>query len=813
MNKVYRVIWNASLGAWVAVSELAKSKTKTTAKTVGTVVAIVGAVSFSADALAEIAISEEMGNTATSKVANEEIIDANGKKIDGNINHPIAGLSARVDGNNPLNVSQLNAVTPTAIGDTTLHYYSINDNNVQGANYKNDGAKVLNSIAIGIGAQTQVGSLPNITGGIAIGEKANVRNDGIAIGRNAFANEGLDAGGVAIGNNSKAWAHSVALGTNAIADQGGVDIENASVAIGAKSNSGDSDGGVAIGISATIADRTHDTVAIGRKASVETGAGKSLALGSNSKILAGAKESTALGFGASVEKSNGTAIGNNAKVTYAKATAIGSGAQTDSKATQENGVEVGGLKYQAFAGATKDEGMQVSFGTKGNERQLKNVASGAISATSTDGINGSQLFATQTVIGNIANSTKNMIGGGVTIDGGGNITGPFVVNNNKYDNIANAIEGEKTKVKEGANTKVSFDKATNTYTVSADAGQTVDLDGLVKYDRDPIDGKVNKDKVTLEGTKATATKDPVTGDITTKGGSSLTNVATAGDYTDVNNASNAVNAGDLNNAVVDVTNKGLSFAGNTGKPVQKKLGETLDIVGTLADGQASSAENIRTVANDKGQLEIQLAKNLTGLESVNVGDTVINNVGLTIKDGPSITVGGINAGGKTISNVAPGKDGKDAVNLDQLTDVKTTAEKGWNVSTDSAGKTSQVKPGDTVKFNGDNNITVSNEGNNVKVELSKNLNVDSIGLNGKDGKDGLTLTSGAGKPGVDGKDGITRIIYEGQEVATLKDGLKFAGNQGDVLAKQLNETLNIEGALANDADASGANLRVDSKDG
>ncbi|WP_139852356.1 ESPR domain-containing protein [Acinetobacter pullicarnis] len=52
MNKVYRVIWNASLGAWVAVSELAKSKSKSTAKTVGSIVTIIGIVSFSADAFA-----------------------------------------------------------------------------------------------------------------------------------------------------------------------------------------------------------------------------------------------------------------------------------------------------------------------------------------------------------------------------------------------------------------------------------------------------------------------------------------------------------------------------------------------------------------------------------------------------------------------------------------------------------------------------------------------------------------------------------------------------------------------------------------
>src|SRR5690606_34750538 len=93
----------------------------------------------------------------------------------------------------------------------------------------------------------------------------------------------------------------------------------------------------------------------------------------------------------------------------------------------------------------------------------------------------------------------------------------------------------------------------------------------------------------------------------------------------------------------------------------------------------------------------------------------------------------------------------------------------------------------------------------------------SLTLNGKDGKDGISLTGATGAPGLNGTDGVTRIIYEGpegpQEVATLNDGLKFGGNTGDVIAKKLNEQLDITGELAADAEATGANLRVDAKDG
>ena len=161
------------------------------------------------------------------------------------------------------------------------------------------------------------------------------------------------------------------------------------------------------------------------------------------------------------------------------------------------------------------------------------------------------------------------------------------------------------------------------------------------------------------------------------------------------------------------------------------------------------------------------------------------------------------------------------MNGSQLYAVSEVANKGWNVATDSgAAAASNVKPGDTATFIGDGkNIAVTNSGNTVTVALTKDINVDSITLNGKDGAPGIGLTGAVGAPGVNGTDGITRIIYKDPttgkptEVATLNDGLKFAGNTGDVIAKKLNETLSIEGKLAEGKDATGANLRVDSADG
>ena len=132
---------------------------------------------------------------------------------------------------------------------------------------------------------------------------------------------------------------------------------------------------------------------------------------------------------------------------------------------------------------------------------------------------------------------------------------------------------------------------------------------------------------------------------------------------------------------------GMDFAGDDGKTIHKNLADQLDIVGGAAE--KASKDNIYTY-NDNGKIHINLAKDIEGVDTVtvnktinvggnttitgdtittktvNVGDTTINNNGVTIKNGPSITKNGVDAGGKKITNVAPGTDGTDAVNVDQL---------------------------------------------------------------------------------------------------------------------------------------------------
>ncbi len=314
-------------------------------------------------------------------------------------------------------------------------------------------------------------------------------------------------------------------------------------------------------------------------------------------------------------------------------------------------------------------------------------------------------------------------------------------------------------------------------------------------------------------------------------------------------------------------NDGLNFVGDKGQVIQKKLNETLAIKGNLDAAAVVTDKNLR-VDNDKdknGELIIKMAKSLTDLTNATFSsddsNTVIGGNGLTITpkagDEVSLTDKGLNNGNNTIINVAPGVNGTDAVNKDQLDGVNATANAGWNLTTNGDNtNASNVAPNSTVDLaNTDGNIVITKAGNNVTFDLNNNLTVGGpgkdgkdgvdgqLGVQGKDGKTGVTLngkdgaigingkdgsngsiTVKQGKPGVDGKDGETktRIVYETkdetgkpttEEVATLKDGLKFVGDTGEVIAKKLNETLAIKGNLTATAAVTDKNLRVDNENG
>ncbi|WP_419844003.1 ESPR-type extended signal peptide-containing protein, partial [Actinobacillus pleuropneumoniae] len=182
-------------------------------------------------------------------------------------------------------------------------------------------------------------------------------------------------------------------------------------------------------------------------------------------------------------------------------------------------------------------------------------------------------------------------------------------------------------------------------------------------------------------------------------------------------------------------NDGLNFVGDKGEVIAKKLNETLAIKGNLDAAAVVTDKNLR-VDNDKdknGELIIKMAKSLTDLTNATFSSGDINATiggnGLTITpkggDVVSLTDKGLNNGNNTITNVAPGVNGTDAVNKDQLDGVNATANAGWNLTTNGDNtNASNVAPNSTVDLaNTDGNIVITKAGNNVTFDLNNNLTV------------------------------------------------------------------------------------------
>ena len=123
----------------------------------------------------------------------------------------------------------------------------------------------------------------------------------------------------------------------------------------------------------------------------------------------------------------------------------------------------------------------------------------------------------------------------------------------------------------------------------------------------------------------------------------------------------------------DLTKKGLNFQADSGELIHKDLGQTLDVVGGITEKSKLSDNNIGVVS-ENGKLNVKLAKDLTGLNSVTTGQTTINNNGLTIGGNTFVTNNGFNANNTQIKNVKAGTEDSDAVNLKQLNEVKAASD-------------------------------------------------------------------------------------------------------------------------------------------
>ena len=320
------------------------------------------------------------------------------------------------------------------------------------------------------------------------------------------------------------------------------------------------------------------------------------------------------------------------------------------------------------------------------------------------------------------------------------------------------LNAAKTEVKAGKNTSVTPETGAN--------GQTI-------YKVDSVDTSAN-----------VTTTDALT--VENKGAQNVGDASVTNYHLDLSQKTkDEIKQGvDANTTV---TTKGLTFTGDSSKSNVKKLGDEVEITGD---------DNITTEAKPNGvQVKLNKVLNVT---SVKAGDTTINNDGLTVNGGPSVTKSGINAGNKKITGVEAGTDDKDAVNVSQLNDVKKVANKGWNLTANGANSSS-VAPGETVDLNNtDGNIQITKNAtdDNVTFNLNKTINVTNVNATGNVtagdtvlNTDGLTITGGPSvtKSGVNaGSNKITNVA-DGEVNANSKDAVN--GSQlyslGDTINKKI----------------------------
>jgi len=301
---------------------------------------------------------------------------------------------------------------------------------------------------------------------------------------------------------------------------------------------------------------------------------------------------------------------------------------------------------------------------------------------------------------------------------------------------------------------------------------------------------------------------------------------------------------DTKDKIDNAANQDLSNITNEGKKVITGLGTIVEA--------ADSSVTVTNSTDAVGRTTYKVKANIPGADAFNIKykanganeQTVTLNKGLDFTDGnfttASVAENGVVKYDVKTGNITNGADGKTGVDgNDGLATVKTVVEainnSGWLANAtkstgelDGTSTATKVKPGAVVNFDAGKNLTVKQkiDGDNhtYTYSLNKDIEVENVVVTGKDGKDGIIGLNGKdgtngkngtnrvdiqvekGVDGVDGQngaDGISRIVYEdgkgNHTVATMEDGLKFKGDDSTVIAKKLNEQLDIIGGANKDA--------------
>ena len=384
MNRIFKVIWSRTKGCYVVVAETAKNMSKRS-----TMTSVFAKMSGSV-----IATALFMSMMSPMIVHGSTIVQGDGAQAKN-------GTVAMGDNSTALADNSVALGTGATVTRTNRN----NVGNVQG-------------VAIGRNATVEVNN------GVAIGNATKVASlNGFALGNTSWA--GYDEAGnyvgadndQAFGTNARAWGgSSMAFGNNAKAAAGGaVAMGNGSqargkwaVAIGNNAQA-KGEGSRALGVNSYAVGL--NSIAMGWESNAREDS--SIAIGTDSDSVQ--KNSIAIGNRAVSNAEDSVTLGRNTTVNknHNRSVALGTNSATADTHSTPNQL-VNGLWYKNLAGGTADS--TVSIGNDTVKRTITNVAAGRMNPSSTDAINGSQLYAVANSLGNLATTTKNILGGNAALD-------------------------------------------------------------------------------------------------------------------------------------------------------------------------------------------------------------------------------------------------------------------------------------------------------------------------------------------------------------------------------------------------------------
>ena len=668
----------------------------------------------------------------------------------------IHNVAAGTLGTDAANVAQVNKIVDTA----KTHYYSVKSTDLN--NYDNDlatgedsmaagvSAKALGDRSVALGNNTGAKSLGSITVGAGYEDPANPGSlkQTLAISGYQY-NTAIGAGAQAAGNNS------LAIGTLATSSikNGGSSVDKA----------------VAIGYSADVSDD------------------KAIAIGSDAK--SNSKSASAMGDTAQALAENALAIGTNAQAAGVSSGAIG----TQNRVTGANTYVLGSQNSTAATGTAADVSASNS-GIFGNENRMEGDSNRivgnqnvlkmeSLSNNSSNLETFENIFVTgnhNTVTGDPDTSTAGDAGSvsDITVTGSKNT---IQAKNQKNRNLTDIqiVGNQNTVDATTQNADLSNTQILGSH-VTATLGNSVYLGSNSAY---VVSGATTKgmDVYNSDGTYQYAGGTPA----------GIVTVGSAGKERRIQNVAaglvSAKSTDAVNGSQLYTMTRPLRFAGdnstigNTSEADVNVLHRGSDQAMSLlggADSDNLSDNNIGVVANSANNtMTVKLAKDVTGLnsitsktvnaETVKAGDTTVNNQGVTIAGGPSVTKGGINANGTKITNVAAGTADTDAVNVSQLTKQSADlTEKGFGLK-DQDGNIVHKSLGEDIEVTGDGkNISTKVENGTMKVVLNDDLKVNSVTTADADGNQ--TVTQGSGMTVTD-KDGNETTIGAGGITITPKN--------------------------------------------